>query len=195
MQVNLDGTSLNREGSLYGVTQGVYYGQNERVDELNGRIQDRYFPLTPLPAKIDGRPVSTKFVLYPSASIRKPPATIPAPSDPGTYSPSSVYTGPISSAKGPTRFFMQNIDTETMLRNQNFAIQRGMGQDIYVPSSQSDLYKVTVDPGQTPVQQPNPLLFQQFAFDKTPHRNVASQPTVGRDMFFNNTRTQLRNTV
>jgi hypothetical protein len=90
---------------------------------------------------------------------------------------------------------MDNIDTETMLRNQNFAIQNGMGQDVYVPSSQSDLYKVTVDPGQSQIQQPNPLLFQQFTFDKTPHRNIASNPTIGRDTFFNNTRTQLRNTV
>lgn len=195
MQVNLDGMSLNREGSLYGVTQGVYYGQNERVEELNGRIQDRYFPSTPLPAMVDSRPVSTKFVLYPSASVRKPPPTPEPPSDPGTYSPSAVFTTPILNGNGPPRFFMQNVDTETMLRNQNFAIQRGMGQDVYVPSSQSDLYKVTVDPGQNQVQQPNPLLFQQFAFDTTLHRNVASQPKVGRDMFFNNTRTQLRNTV
>lgn len=195
MQVNLDGMSLNREGSLYGVTQGVYYGQNERVEELNHRIQDRYFPSTPLPSMVDGRPVSTKFVLYPSASVRKPPATTAPLSDPGTYSPSAVFTTPITNGNGPPLFFMQNVDTETMLRNQNFAIQRGMGQDVYVPSSQSDLYKVTVDPGQTQVQQPNPLLFQQFAFDTTLHRNVASQPTVGRDMFFNNTRTQLRNTV
>jgi hypothetical protein len=48
-----------------GVCKGIYYGQNERVDELNTRIQSRHFPDVDLPPNFDPRPVSTRFCLFP----------------------------------------------------------------------------------------------------------------------------------
>ena len=87
---------------------------------------------------------------------------------------------------------MNGIDIETTLRNQTFAKQRGLGQDMYVPSSESDLYKVSVV--SRPSEQPHMGLFSQNTFSNRAHPNVENT-TIGKDKFFNHTRTQLRNSA
>ena len=90
---------------------------------------------------------------------------------------------------GPISGYINNIDTETVLRNQTIALQRS-DQAVYIPSSTSDLYNVTVI--SKPTEQTHPLLFEKPAFDNTLHPNVANS-NIGRDKLFNHTRTQLRN--
>ena len=61
--------------SLYGVPQGVYYGQNERVDELNDRLQSRQFPDRPLAPNFSSRPIMTKYSRFPVMDRRAPAET------------------------------------------------------------------------------------------------------------------------
>jgi hypothetical protein len=93
------------------------------------------------------------------------------------------------SANAPPSGYYSHIDVETMLRFQNVALQRGADQGVYIPSSESDLYKVNVVA--RPSEQPNPLLFERPQFDQSVHPNMAKMP-IGREAFFNHTRTQLR---
>jgi hypothetical protein len=169
---------------MYGVVQGVSYGQQERVDELNDRISSRHFPDMPLQPNYDPRPVPTKYSLFPIVDRKKPVKEVALPYP----SYSTNYFNP-GTAKGPTSGFFSNVDTETILRNQTFALQH-TDQSVYVPSSSSDLYKVDIV--SKPVEQPYPLLFSRFAFDHKVHPNNESG-NIGNETFFNHTRTQLRN--
>jgi hypothetical protein len=61
---------------MHGVVEGVFYGQNARVDELNDRILDRNHSDHTLPPNINSRPVQTKYALFPMLDKRMP-ATVP----------------------------------------------------------------------------------------------------------------------
>jgi hypothetical protein len=95
-----------------------------------------------------------------------------------------------SHSKSNVKGFQKNVDTETILRNQTIALQHGAEQGVYVPSSKSDLYNVSVI--STPGEQTHPLLFARPTFSNALHPNVMSNE-IGNGQFFNHTRTQLRN--
>ena len=61
----------NRDDKILGVPVGVYYGQNERVDELNNRMESRQFPDSPLQPNFDPRSVPTKYSKFPIINRRK----------------------------------------------------------------------------------------------------------------------------
>ena len=170
---------------MHGVIDGICYGQNERTDELNHRMTERQFPDSPLQPNYDPRPVPTKYAFFPMINRR---TSIKEPVLPYPDYNSSVLFNPGSSA--PRSGF--SVDTEMTLRNQNFALQRGANQATYVPSSNSDLYNVQIV--SRPSIQPNPYLFEKPTFDAQSHPNVVHS-LIGRDTFFNNTRTQLRNSA
>jgi hypothetical protein len=176
---------------MHGVVEGVSYGQNCRVDELNDRILDRNHPDHALPPNINNRPVQTKYALFPMLDKRMP-TMVPIESN-YDYSLETNFTPPIV-ANGPVSGYINNVNTESTLRNQFFALQKGADQSVYVPSSNSDLYKVTVV--SRPEEQPYPLLFKNgIVLDRSLHPNLKNNPNVGKDLFHNNTRTQLRNTI
>jgi len=168
---------------IEGVVQGVYYTQQERVDELNDRYMARQFSDKPLAPSFDPRPVSTKYALFPCIDgkkpIREPAASYTEYNIAQNFNPGTD--------KAPWSGFSQNVDTETVLRNQSFALQHS-NQKEYIPSRESDLYKVTVV--SHPSEQPYPLLFEKSQYTTTPTQ-VVNQP-IGKEMFFNHTRTQLR---
>jgi hypothetical protein len=174
---------------MLGVPDGISYGQNERVDELNTRTQSRQFPSQILKPNFDFRPVPTKYSHFPILD-RRTPVTVPYRNY-SDYSVNSVFNP--GNARAPIDAFIQNIDTETILRNQCFALQRKDNNSVYVPSSQSDLYNVPLAVGRQEMQTHHDL-FIKPTFDSTVHPNIRNAPTVGADTFFNNTRTQLRNT-
>jgi hypothetical protein len=153
---------------IYGAHQGVQYGQNERADELNERINARTIPDSPLEPNFNPRPVSTKYAQFPIVNRRKM-----------VNEPSIPYPG-----------YRNNVDVENSLRNQEYALQHGAEQNVYIPSSNSDLYRPTIV--SAPSEQPHPRLFEQHNFSSMPHPNVENS-IIGRDQFFNHTRTQLRN--
>lgn len=176
---------------MVGVVEGVFYGQNERVDELNDRIFDRFYPDHTLPPNFETRPVPTKYALFPMLD-QKMPTKVPIESS-YDYSMETNFTPPVMSC-GPINAFVNNINIESSLRNQFFALQKGADQREYIPSTDSDLYKVTVV--SKPSEQPYPLLFTNgIQLDKSLHPNVKNNPNVGSDLFNNYTRTQLRNTM
>ena len=177
----------NRDDKILGVPVGVYYGQNERVDELNDRMSTRHFPDSPLQPNFDPRSVPTKYSKFPIVNRRK---TMNEPVIPYLDYNQSINFNPGSQRAPPSGFF-NNVDTETILRNQTFALQRGGEQGVYIPSSQSDLYNLRVPKGSQNDPQPHPDLFKKTILDQTPHPNMQGN-IIGRDRFFNHTRTQLR---
>ena len=188
-----------------GIIQGFYCGQQDRVDELNTRIQSRFIPDNALRPNYDPRPVSTKYSLFPTIDRKTPSKEYLKPSTEylggATFGLGGLGKGKGKESKGetPTSFsplitnspFIRNIDTETILRNQTVALQNGIGQSVYVPSSTSDLYNTSVV--SRPSDQPFPDLFVKPTFS-TNIPPIANQ-NIGKSDFFNFTRTQLRNSL
>ena len=92
---------------------------------------------------------------------------------------------------GPVSGFINNVQAESILRNQIYPLSKSNDENVYIPSSQSDLYKVTIDA--SPSNQPHPELFTKHSFSQETHPNIQNQPKIGMDKFNNNTRVQLRN--
>lgn len=170
-----------------GVVQGFFSGQNDRVDELNTRIQGRQFPDNPLRPNFDPRPVPTKYSLFPVID-RKTPPRYPLQKD---YLDNSGFSP--ATQNGPPKPYLQNIDTETILRNQTVALQHGAIQGVFVPSSNSDLYNVSMPSPSVMQSQPFPDLFTRPSFEGSSNRVV--NQSIGQSTFHNFTRVQLRNTI
>lgn len=174
----------NKIQGLIPQVPGIMYGQNERVDELNTRIYDRFRPDNILQANLNVRPTSTKYSLFPIIDLRKQNSVDLAPAL--DYSIEAGFVPP--AARGPTVGYTDNVHIESQLRNQFFALQKGADQGIYVPSSNSDLYRISMANPSNPEVQPYPELFSQNTFKN----NRTLVPGIGGDLLFNNTRTQLR---
>jgi hypothetical protein len=177
--------NINETGKIYGVPEYLYYGQNERVDELNDRMKERQFPDSPLEPMFAPRSVPTKYSHFPIINRRK---TMNEPVIP--YLDYNTINFNPGTQRAPPSGMLKNIDTETVLRNQTMALQKA-DQSVYVPSSTSDLYNVSIV--SKPGEQTHPLLFERPTFVNNLHENVSSA-NIGRDQLFNHTRTQLRNT-
>ena len=142
---------------MYGVVNGVYLCNNGRVDEINKRISNRNIPSDNLQPQYDMRPVSTKYGFMQILDERKSP-TVNLKSY-KSYSPEKVFNP--GNTMAPWSGFSNNINDESKLRNQFFALQR-CDQSTYVPSANSDLYKTTVS--YKPVEQTHKLLFDKPEF-------------------------------
>jgi hypothetical protein len=179
-------SQYNTEYKIHGLIEGVQYRQNARTDELNSRISSRQFSDSPLEPNYSPRPVSTKYSKFPIMESKKPVKEMGQ-----TYRDFSLRDNfNPGTQKAPPSGFLSNVDTETVLRNQCFALQRG-DQCQYVPTTNSELYKVSVISNERE-QQPYPLLFMRPYFDQTPHPNIQQSSNIGKETFFNHTRTQLR---
>lgn len=187
---NIDNMKYNENTKMNGVPNGeVWYGQNERVDELNNRYQSRQFSDNNLEPNFSPRPIPTKYSLFPIFE-RRTPNKIPIIKQP-IYDIEQNFNPGTSS--GPSSGFFNNINTETMLRNQIVSLQHGAEQGEYIPSSKSDLYNNTIAPSTNRnEEQPYPQLFTMPNFNNKIHPNI-NKEQIGSDLFNNHTRTQLRN--
>jgi hypothetical protein len=176
---------MNIQDKFNGVAEGITYQQIERVEDLNKRITERQFSDYPLEPNYAPRPVPTKYSIFPIVDRRK--AVKEAKLDYPVHDP-YVNFNPGSDA-APIKGYFKNVDTETVLRNQTFSKQN-TANNVYVPSSKSDLYNVTVF--SIPSEQPYPLLFDKPVLEKSLHPNVKDSK-IGKNIFFNPTRVQLRN--
>lgn len=174
--------------SIIGLPQGVLHGNYDRVDELNDRVYSRHIPDMQLEPNFDMRPVPTKYSHFPVLNLRP------------KYNQRIYHTinhnvttnfNP-TNRNAPPYGYLMNIDTETMLRNQTVALQHGADQGVYVPSSNSELYKTSVPVSSIREPQPFPNLFGQMNFSNSIHPNLQNS-NIGTDRLFNHTRTQLRN--
>lgn len=178
--------NLSENTKIHGLVSGLIRGQNERVDELNTRILGRFESDQPLQPNFSVRPVSTKYSHFPIIDQRKS-ANVPIITTP-EYSTQTSFA-PITS-NGPVCGFVKNVNVESELRNQFHAIQNGASQGVYIPCSQSDLYKTILPVPSNPVVQPHMGLFNPPPTCKTSKPSLGNH--VGSQQFFNNTRTQMR---
>lgn len=165
----------------------IYYMIQETVANIhstqNSRIYERNIPSQPLQPYIDVRAVSTKYSYLPIVDPRKN-ISVPLIRLPD-YSPHKVFNP--GNTQSPWSGFATNINRESELRNQIFALQK-CSQSTYVPDSKSDLYEYGFFPKH--VQQTHPLLFQKedfCAFNPNPDNKI-----VGFGAFNNSTRCQVK---
>ena len=181
MSMSMDlGLLASSSSNLPPIPNGVYYGQNEPLDAMNRNIYARNLADVPLRPNMDLRSVPSRTTLYPMLEQR--PAYSGQYLD---YSPQS-YFSPANTMGPPSGF---KVDDESRMRNQYFALQHGADQSVYVPSSQSDLYKVEVPVSAQSVAQPFPGLFEKpmYVTEAAPYADK-----IGREIFNNSTKTQLR---
>ena len=151
--------------------------------QTNERIYDRNIPSQMLQPYIDVRPVMTKYSYFPIVDPRKT-INVPLQQMP-TYNVKNVFNP--GNTTSPWSGFASNINLESELRNQVFALQK-CSQAEYVPNSGSDLYEYKFKTVKTP--NPHELLFhsENFPqFNPNPDHEI-----VGSGLFNNNTRCQVR---
>jgi hypothetical protein len=159
-----------------------------RQDTMNSRVQSRQFSDHALEPNFSARPVSTKYSWFGTVAKN----TNPEPTVQVKPHMEHIVEHNFSPAtrNGPFKTYARNIDTETVLRNQTMAYQKG-SQHVYVPNSKSDLYNVTVV--SRPSEQPYSMLFDKPTFSHSVHPNLThGGAAIGKDKFNNSTRTQLR---
>ena len=149
------------------------------------RSYERNIPSQPLQPYLDARPVMTKYSILPIVDPRKPIET-PLIQQ-ATYSPEKIYNP--GNDSGPWSGYASNINDESELRNQQFAIQT-CPQASYIPSSKSNLYKVNWQNNNKPPQQPFPTLFQDETF--CPINPNPNPDKIGFALFNNATRQQVK---
>jgi hypothetical protein len=162
---------------------------SEIHNETNQRIYDRNIPSQMLQPYINVRPVMTKYSYLPIVDPRKE-LNVKMENLP-TFNPHTVFNP--GNTQSPWSGFAANINTESDLRNQVFALQK-CSQSVYVPNSNSDLYNYSFHQSQQYQQyQPHDLLFNKQSFDHfnpNPNSNI-----VGSQIFSNPTRVQVRDLV
>jgi len=165
-----------------------YYKESQECvsqihDTTNTRIYDRNIPSQMLQPYLDVRPVMTKYSYFPIVDPRKQ-IIVPLKQQP-VYNVNKVFNP--GNAPSPWSGFASNINKESELRNQIYALQK-CSQSVYVPNSNSDLYSYKF----RTVKQPNPheLLFNSERFEQfNPNPDTEK---IGSAAFFNSTRVQLR---
>lgn len=162
-------------------TNEVYHTNIDRYQQLNERIAERNVPSGNLQSYFSIRPVSTKYSLMPvfdqykSSEVKMPIMS--------NYNIGKTFNP--GNAQGPWSGYANNVDVETILRNQTFALQKG-DRSVYVPSSNSDLY-ITEVVGRNEVQT-HPYLFKH---EPLPSFNPNTF-NLGSNVFNNATRQQLK---
>lgn len=150
----------------------------------NIEIYERNIPSINLETYISPIPESTKYN-YPDLKGTKRTKDLEAHQfrRRSNYDQKYIFN-PGSSA--PWKGYSSHIDDESVLRNQTTALQK-CSQNMYVPSSNSDLYTYGFRPKRT--EQKHPLLFKEQTFIPS---NVNPHHTIGQQLFFNDTRGQLK---
>jgi hypothetical protein len=157
---------------------------SQRQQTVYLRSYARNIPSKPLQPYLDARPVLTKYSILPIIDPRKSVET-PLVQQ-ATYTPETVFNP--GNDFGPWSGYASNVNHESDLRNQIFALQ-SCSQAAFVPSSKSSLYQVNWQNQNKPAQ-PFPDLFKNENFcpaNPNPHPDK-----VGFALFNNATRQQVK---
>jgi hypothetical protein len=151
--------------------------------QTNHRIYDRNIPSQPLQAYLNIRPVMTKYsilpILDPRVAIKVPMTQFPTYSSEQTFNPGNTVS--------PWSGFASNVNIESQLRNQIYPLNK-CNDDVYVPSSNSDLYHSSFKTNSN-VKQEFEGLFHTEIFNKfNPNPSNLSQSP-----FNNSTRVDIKN--
>ena len=163
---------------MLGLPNAVYQCNLERSRELSERISARNMPSQPLEPQYSLRPVPTKYTLLPIIDERKA-ASYPLLKYP-IYDINNTFNPGTNTA--PWSGFSTNVNTESKLRNQYFALQ-SCDQSQYIPSSNSDLFQNTIQ-NTTPT---NKLVFHEEEFLPFNPNTM----NLGYNIFNNSTKTQM----
>ena len=108
---------------------------------MNDKLYKRNVPSKNLQPYLDVRPVMTKYSYFPIVDPRKKITSefqvMP------TYNVDNVFNP--GNTQSPWSGFASNVNVESELRNQIYALQK-CSQAVYVPNSQSDLYDFSFMP-------------------------------------------------
>lgn len=163
-------------------SQGFRECSSQITNSINNRIYDRNIPSQTLQPYLNVRPVMTKYSTMPIVDPRAPIKT-PLIKQP-TYNSNNVFNP--GTRQAPWSGFATNINTESELRNQIYALQ-SCSQAVYVPSTDSDLYNFGFKT-KSDTQQPFPGLFQKDYFNSF----NPNPENVGQGLFQNYTRQEIR---
>ena len=157
--------------------------------ELNKMTNDKMFsrntPSKSLQPYFNVAPVCTKYSVLPIVDVRKPrhePLNeYPAYDILNTFNPGSGVA--------PWSGFATNVNDESVLRNQIYALQHS-SQATYVPNRNSDLYNTSNLVNPQAQSQHFPLLFKEEQFNQNANLNAKNHDQ--HHIFFgNHTRQQL----
>ena len=104
----------------------------EYDNELNKRLENRNTPSAPLQPIYDIRPIATKYTMFHTVDDTRQYQY----HNSNQYDPHQIF----NPGKAPIDYFIRNIDVESKLRSQFFAIQNSP-QSMYVPEVNSQLYE------------------------------------------------------
>tara|TARA_B110000211_G_C14040645_1_gene536588 strand:+ start:1195 stop:1701 length:507 start_codon:yes stop_codon:yes gene_type:complete len=157
----------------------------EKQNSINRNLAMRNIPSHDIAKNFDPRPVSTKYCTLPMIDHRKESKeeikTISGYNTNQTFFPGTDkphYYG-----------FATNVDNESTLRNQFFALQAA-DQSKYIPPSTSDLYQSNINFQTTNENLDESVLFRQERYDDfNPNPSIK----IGSGIFNNATRVQLKN--
>ncbi len=165
----------------------------QRTQDINERLYARNISSEPLQPYLEARAVSTKYAVLPVIDFRRP-VSVPLHQDPVFNTNTAFNPG---DGFGPWSGFATKVNDESVLRNQIYANQK-CGAAEYIPSSNSDLYKVhwtnkkdkNTNDGSLQKQPNNhPYLFEEAQF--APHNPNPAFDKIGAALFHNSTRHQL----
>jgi hypothetical protein len=168
----------------YNKENDIVYNNQERLDEIDNRIFERNLPSNELNKVYDPRPTHTRRTFYPIVDNQ----SFKAVENNVVYSQETQFN-PGTSA--PYSGYATFIDKEAQLKNLFTVNQKGGGQGLYIPSSNSELYNMRVQTSQDrKVEQKHELLFNDYNKFSNYNPNVND---LGFETFNNHTRQQRRN--
>ena len=155
-----------------------------KQNNLNNNIYNRNIPSSNLQTHFSPRSVSTKYSQFPILDHRKESNVLLNYAEPFN-SENTFYPG---NRKPHFCGFARNIDLESNLRNQFFALQKA-DQAKYIPSSESSLYNNNVNFINVNSDLDSILLFKKENFNDF---NPNLSNNIGNEIFLNSTRVQLK---
>ena len=165
---------------LYNVTLHNFEGHNT----MNKSIASRNFPSNNLAMNFSFRPVNTKYTLMPT--YNHPIEASVAINSNEVYDVNNTFFP--GTRKPHFCGFATNVDKESTLRNQFFALQKA-DQVAYLPNTSSDLYENNINFVTHNNNLDAHLLFKEESFsDFNP--NISN--SIGNEIFYNSTRVQLK---
>ena len=152
-------------------------------NELNMKINKRHFPSNSLQPNFDPRPLSTKYALlkFPLENQYVSDDSEPLVHCEKYDNRKVFYPG---NSKAPISHFFDNIDTESILKNQFQPLTKHDGPN-YIPNTKSDLFL-----------EKNYENNQEPKFHKLPHKVRGTNNkkcNLAPNTFFNHTRYNVKN--
>lgn len=157
-----------------------------RQNIMNNRTYVRNIPSQPLQLYLNARPVLTKYSILPVVDPRKD-IKVPLIQQ-STFNIEQIFNPGNVTASAPWAGYASNVNNESELRGQIFALQE-CSQAKYIPSSKSSLYNVQWKNSQQ-IDQPFPDLFKKEIFGPTDTNPDSNK--IGYSLFNNATRQQLK---